>query len=69
MCGRFAMPWDPDELAGRLGFGSDEDVRDVTPSYNISPGATIAVIRRTGDGANSRSGGRWSLVPGMVGHG
>lgn len=63
MCGRFAMPWDPDELAGRLGFGSDEDVRDVTPSYNISPGATIAVIRRTGDGANSLSAARWSLVP------
>ena len=63
MCGRFAMPWDLDELADRLGFGLDEDVRDVTPSYNISPGATIAVIRRTGDGANSLSAARWSLVP------
>lgn len=57
------MPWDLDELADRLGFGLDEDVRDVTPSYNISPGATIAVIRRTGDGANSLSAARWSLVP------
>lgn len=63
MCGRFAMPWDPDELAGRLSLESDEAARDVTPSYNISPGATIAVIRRAGDGAGRLSAARWSLVP------
>lgn len=47
MCGRFAMPWDPDELADRLGVNTNEDARSVAPSYNIAPDATIAVIRRT----------------------
>ncbi|WP_288922307.1 SOS response-associated peptidase [uncultured Bifidobacterium sp.] len=63
MCGRFAMPWDPDELAERLGLDTDEDARDVTPSYNIRPGATIAVIRHAKDGADMLSGARWSLIP------
>ena len=63
------MPWDLDELADRLGFGSDEDVRDVTPSYNISPGATIAVIRRTGGWGEQSLGGAMEPGPGMVGHG
>lgn len=44
MCGRFAMPWDPDELADRLGVDTNEDARSVAPSYNIAPGATIAVF-------------------------
>lgn len=63
MCGRFAMPWDPDELAGRLGLESDEAARNVAPSYNISPGATIAVIRHTGDEEGMLSAARWSLIP------
>ena len=31
MCGRFAMPWDPDELADRLGVNTNEDARSVAP--------------------------------------
>ena len=63
MCGRFAMPWDPDELADRLGVDTNEDARSVAPSYNIAPGATIAVIRRTADGGSLLAGARWNLIP------
>lgn len=63
MCGRFAMPWDPDELADRLGVDTDEAVGKVAPSYNIAPDSTIAVIRRTADGRSLLSGARWNLVP------
>ena len=63
MCGRFAMPWDPDELADRLGVNTNEDARSVAPSYNIAPDATIAVIRRTADGGSLLAGARWNLIP------
>lgn len=63
MCGRFAMPWDPDELADRLGADADESVKEITPSYNIAPGATIAVIRRTAVGRSLLTGARWNLIP------
>lgn len=41
MCGRFAMPWDPDELADRLGLDMDDNAADVAPSYNVGPGAIV----------------------------
>lgn len=63
MCGRFAMPWDPDELADRLGVDTDEAVGKVAPSYNIAPGATVAVIRRTAVGRSLLTGARWNLIP------
>lgn len=63
MCGRFAMPWDPERLADRLGVDTDEAAGKVTPSYNIAPGSTIAVIRRTADGRSLLSGARWNLIP------
>ena len=63
MCGRFAMPRDPDELADKLGVDTNEDARSVAPSYNIAPGATIAVIRRTADGGSLLAGARWNLIP------
>ena len=63
MCGRFAMPWDPDELADRLGVDTDEVAGKVTPSYNIAPGATVAVIRRMPDGRSQPAGARWNLIP------
>lgn len=63
MCGRFAMPWDPDELADRLGVNTNEDARSVAPSYSIAPDATIAVIRRTADGGSLLAGARWNLIP------
>ena len=63
MCGRFAMPWDPERLADRLGVDTDEAAGKVAPSYNIAPGSTIAVIRRTADGRSLLSGARWNLIP------
>lgn len=71
MCGRFAMPWDPERLADRLGVDTDEVAGKVTPSYNIAPGATVAVIRRMPDGPARvsdvqrahRIGGRQARVP------
>ena len=63
MCGRFAMPWDPERLADRLGVDTDEAAGKVTPSYSIAPGSTIAVIRRTADGRSLLSGARWNLIP------
>ena len=65
MCGRFAMPWDPDELADRLGVNTNEDARSVAPSYNIAPDATIAVIRRTADGGSLLAAGLLSIWRGM----
>ena len=42
MCGRFAMPWDPEQVADMLGLDADGLARSVTPSYNIAPGMTIS---------------------------
>lgn len=63
MCGRFAMPWDPEQVADMLGLDTDGLARSVTPSYNIAPGMTIAVIRRMADGRSLLSGARWNLIP------
>lgn len=63
MCGRFAMPWDPDQLADRLGLDTDELTKGITPSYNIAPDSTIAVIRRTAEGRSLLAGARWNLIP------
>ena len=63
MCGRFAMPWDPDQLADRLGLDTDESAGGITPSYNTAPGMNIAVVRRTADGRSLLSGARWNLIP------
>lgn len=54
MCGRFAMPWDPEQVAGRSGIGADESAGEVAPSYNVAPGSTIAVVRRTADDRSLR---------------
>lgn len=63
MCGRFAMPWNPEQVADMLGLDADGLARSVTPSYNIAPGATIAVIRRMPDGRSLLAGARWNLIP------
>lgn len=63
MCGRFAMPWDPGQLADRLGLDTDESTKEITSSYNIAPGMTIAVIRRTADDGSLLAGARWNLIP------
>ena len=61
------MPWNPDELAARLGLDADESASDVAPSYNVAPGATIAVIRHAKDGTDLLSAARWSLIPAWSG--
>lgn len=63
MCGRFAMPWDPEQVADMLGLDAEGLARSVTPSYNIAPGMTIAVISRMADGRSLLSGARWNLIP------
>ena len=63
MCGRFAMPWDPDQLADRLALDTDESAGGITPSSNTAPGMNIAVARRTADGRSLLSGARWNLIP------
>ena len=57
------MPWDPDQLADRLGLDTDKTAREVTPSYNIAPGMTIAAVRHTPDGRSLLTGARWNLIP------
>lgn len=57
------MPWDPEQVADMLGLDTDGLARSVTPSYNIAPGMTIAVIRRMADGRSLLSGARWNLIP------
>ena len=57
------MPWDPGQLVDRLGLDTDESTKEITPSYNIAPGATIAVIRRMPDGRSLLAGARWNLIP------
>lgn len=63
MCGRFAMPWDPEQVADMLGLDTDGLARSVTPSYNIAPGATVAVIRHTAVSRSLLTGARWNLIP------
>lgn len=63
MCGRFAMPWDPEQVADMLGLDTDGLARSVTPSYNIAPGMTIAVIRRMAVSRSLLTGARWNLIP------
>ena len=57
------MPWDPEQVADMLGLDADGLARSVTPSYNIAPGMTIAVISRMADGRSLLSGARWNLIP------
>lgn len=57
------MPWNPEQVADMLGLDADGLARSVTPSYNIAPGMTIAVIRRMADGRSLLSGARWNLIP------
>lgn len=57
------MPWNPEQVADMLGLDADGLARSVTPSYNIAPGATIAVIRRMPDGRSLLAGARWNLIP------
>lgn len=57
------MPWDPEQVADMLGLDADGLAQSVTPSYNIAPGATIAVIRRMADGGSLLAGARWNLIP------
>lgn len=57
------MPWDPDELADRLGLDMDDNASDVVPSYNVGPGAIVAAVRADTDGSPTLTGARWSLIP------
>ena len=57
------MPWNPEQVADMLGLDADGLARSVTPSYNIAPGMTIAVIRRMPDGRSLLAGARWNLIP------
>ncbi|MDM8322048.1 SOS response-associated peptidase [Bifidobacterium pullorum] len=67
MCGRFAMPWTPDELADRLGLDMDDNAAEVMPSYNVGPGAIVAAVRADTDGSPTLTGARWSLIPAWSG--
>ncbi len=60
MCGRYALKTPPSELAAR--FGLDEIV-DVAPRYNISPGTEIPTIRHSPEGKRVIHLLRWGLVP------
>lgn len=67
VCGRFAMPWTPDELADRLGLDMDDNAAEVMPSYNVGPGAIVAAVRADTDGSPTLTGARWSLIPAWSG--
>jgi len=60
MCGRYALKAPASELAAR--FGLDEIV-DVAPRYNISPGTDIPTIRHSPEGKRVMHLLRWGLVP------
>ncbi|MDZ7594573.1 MAG: SOS response-associated peptidase [Thiobacillus sp.] len=60
MCGRYALKTPASELAAR--FGLDEMV-DVAPRYNISPGTEIPTIRYSPEGKRVMHLLRWGLVP------
>jgi putative SOS response-associated peptidase YedK len=60
MCGRYALTTPASELATR--FGLDEIV-DVAPRYNISPGTEIPTIRHSPEGKRVMHLLRWGLVP------
>ncbi len=60
MCGRYALKTPARELASH--FGLDEVV-DVAPRYNISPGTDIPTIRHSPEGKRVMHLLRWGLVP------
>ena len=60
MCGRYALKTPASELVTR--FGLDEVV-DVAPRYNISPGTDIPTIRYSPEGKRVMHLLRWGLVP------
>ena len=60
MCGRYALKTPASELAAH--FGLDEIV-NVAPRYNISPGTDIPVIRHSPEGKRVMHLLRWGLVP------
>ena len=63
MCGRYVLKSPASELAAR--FGLDEIV-DVAPRYNISPGTEIPTIRHSPEGKRVMHLLRWGLVPNWV---
>lgn len=60
MCGRFALKTPTAQLASR--FKLDEVV-EVTPRFNISPGTDIPAIRYSPEGKRVMHLLRWGLVP------
>ena len=60
MCGRYALKTPASELVTR--FELDEVV-DVAPRYNISPGTDIPTIRYSPEGKRVMHLLRWGLVP------
>lgn len=65
VCRCFAVDLDWNAVAAR--FGVDGDEMDAAalprPSYNITPGRTIALVAQGKDGRRHLAGARWGLIP------
>lgn len=62
MCGRFAMPWDAEQLELMLDAEGDDDW-EARPSWNIAPGSEITTLGMDGDGTRRLATATWNLVP------
>jgi putative SOS response-associated peptidase YedK len=61
MCGRFAVSWDPQNVAER--FGATLSGTLPKHSWNISPTQTISILLEGNDGVRRIAPAFWSLVP------